>query len=253
MVLTQAFPRGLICSLFFILIIYGTVESASLKNKDIKIKISYQPIEHGNFNTKKFKLNHPVKILRTEIEYHLLSLKYKEDYLGSKEEKVFSKPEIKKMVPILEKAFKGVGPDKIIHFELRNEGMKTSGHTFSFRKHLNWRFDSIHGETFFKRNDVRRWNVFAWKLIPKKGQLYFKSGANKGKRFQRNWIVANRQLPVPKQKIETSKNIKTDSSNNNFNPILEKKLEHLKYLYDKKLLNDEEYKTQQNKLFDDLL
>ena len=122
---------------------------------------------------------------------------------------------------------------------------------------MNWRFDSIRGETFFQRNDVREWNIFAWKLIPQEGQLYFKSGAEKGKRIRKNWIVANLQLPVPEQKSvengESSESFEKDSSSKKFNPELEKKLEHLKYLHEKKLLDDEEYKTQQNKLFDELL
>ena len=42
------------------------------------------------------------------------------------------------------------------------------------------------------------------------------------------------------------------SLNNKINPELEEKLEHLKYLHDKKLIGEEEYKTQQKKLFDEL-
>jgi len=113
--------------------------------------------------------------------------------------KMASKPEIKKLAPVLMKAFAGVNPDKIIHIELKSKGGITYGDIFSFKKYLNWRFDSIHGETFFQRNDVREWNVFAWKMIPQEGQLYFKSGAEKGKRIRKNWIVANLQLPVPEQ------------------------------------------------------
>ena len=42
------------------------------------------------------------------------------------------------------------------------------------------------------------------------------------------------------------------SSKNNINPKLEEKLEHLKYLFDKQLINEEEYKNQQKKIFDEL-
>ena len=46
--------------------------------------------------------------------------------------------------------------------------------------------------------------------------------------------------------------LQKEPSGNNINPKLEEKLEHLKYLYDKELINEEEYKNQQKKIFDDL-
>lgn len=239
--------------LFFVPFIFEVAESAESGKKNIEVSLSYKLKLHGNFNVEKFKLNHPIKISHSEIISHLVSLRYKGAFLGNKEEPVFSKPEIKKLAPLLMKKFAEVNPDKIIHVELKRGGKVTSGDIFSFRKYLNWRFDSIHGEPFFQKNDVRRWSVYAWRLIPQKGQLYFKSGADRGKRLQRNWIVANLHLSVPEKSSENSVGNKTDSSINNFDPILEKKLEHLKYLHDKKLLNDEEYENQQNRLLDDLL
>jgi len=193
--LIRRYLKVMMFLLFFAPFIIGLVEGANLGKNDIKV--SYISKLHGNFNVKKFRLNHPLKISHSEIINQLGSLRYKGTFLGNKEEPVFSKPEIKKLAPVLMKAFAGVNPDKIIHIELKSKGGITSGDIFSFKKYLNWRFDSIHGETFFQRNDVREWNVFAWKMIPQEGQLYFKSGAEKGKRIRKNWIVANLQLPVP--------------------------------------------------------
>ncbi len=232
---------------------FGVAESADSQKHSIKISLSYKPKSHANLDFKKFKLNHPIKISHQAIINHLVSLRYKGAFLGNKEEPIFSKPEIRKLAPLLMKKFADVNQEEIIHIELKRRGMVTSGDIFSFRKYLNWRFDSINGETFFRKNDVRRWSVYAWKLIPQKGQLYFKSGAENGKRLQRNWIVANLQLSIPETKSGAAKSFKTDSSTSNFNPTLEKKLEHLKYLYDKELIDDEEYKNQQERLFDDLL
>ena len=255
--LIRRYLKVMMLLLFFVPFIFGVTEGADSGKNDIKVRLSYKSKLHGNFNVEKLKLNHPIKISHREIINHLVSLRYKGTFLGNKEEPVFSKPEIKKLAPVLMKAFAGVNPDKIIHIELKSKGGITSGDIFSFKKYLNWRFDSIRGETFFQRNDVREWNVFAWKMIPQEGQLYFKSGAEKGKRIRKNWIVANLQLPVSEQKSvengESSESFEKDSSNKKFNPELEKKLEHLKYLHEKKLLDDEEYKTQQNKLFDELL
>jgi len=244
------FPKRLTCLLLFSFVIYGTGESASSKKQGIKVKISYQSIEHGNFNTKKFKLNHPVKISNREIEYHLNSLKYIENFLGSKEESVFSNRQIKKIVPIFEKAFKEISPKKIIHFELESEGRKTTGHTFSFKKHLNWRFDSIRGETFFQKNDHRQWDVFAWQLVPGKGHLFFKSGPDTGNRINKNWIVVHRNQV--KSILKNQKKLQALKNDHKKNPKLEEKLKQLKKLYDQDLIDEEEYKIQQKKLFEEL-
>ena len=218
------------------------------------IKVSFRSQLQGNSDFKKFKLNHPIKISHREIINHLASLRYKGTFLGNKEERIFPLPEVKKIAPVLVKAFAKVNPGKIIHVELKGKGGVTSGDIFSFKKYLNWCFDSIRGETFLQRSNVREWNIFAWKLVPKKGQLYFKSGSDK--RIHKNWIISNLKLPVVGQK-NTDDRVYLDalerkSSSNNINPKLEEKLQHLKYLLKKKLISEEEYKAQQKKVFDQL-
>ena len=254
--LIRRYLKVMMLLLFFVPFVFGVAEGADLGKNDIKVRLSYKSKLHGNFNVEKFKLNHPIKISHREIINHLVSLRYKGTFLGNKEEPVFSKPEIKKLAPVLMKAFAGVNPDKIIHIVIKSKGGITSGDIFSFKKYLNWRFDSIQGETFFQRNDVREWNVFAWKMIPQGGQLYFKSGAEKGKRIRKNWIVSNLKLPTSDQtlgdNVDSFNNLETGSSKDKIDQKLEKKLKHLKYLRDKNLIDEEEYKTQQKKLFDKL-
>ena len=242
--------------LFFFLVTLGVTGKAESKKDVAKIKITFKPKSHGNYDIKKFKLNHPINISDREIINHLVSLKYIGNFLMSKEERVFSLAEVQKLAPILVKAFSRIGTRKIIHIELESSGGLTSGDVFSFRKHLNWRFESIRGESFFQKNDVREWNVFAWKLVPQKGQLFFKSGAKEGKRLRKNWIVSNLKLPTSDQtlgdNVDSFNNLETGSSKDKIDQKLEKKLKHLKYLRDKNLIDEEEYKTQQKKLFDKL-
>ena len=228
------------------------IESADSQQDSLKISLRSQL--HGNSDFKKFKLNHPIKTSKREIINHLVSLRYKETSIGNKEVSVFFADEVRKLAPILVKAFAGVGPGKTIRVKLKSVGGITSGDIFSFRKYLNWCFDSIRGETFFQKNDTREWNIFAWKLMPQKGQLYFKSKADK--RVHKNWVVSNLKLPVAGQKNEDGRvspdALETKSSKNNINPKLEEKLEHLKYFYDKQLISEDEYKAQQKKIFDEL-
>ena len=147
-----------------------------------------------------------------------------------------------------------MSPEKIIRIQLKSLGGITSGDIFSFKKYLNWRFDSIRGETFLQKNNVRGWNIFSWEMMPKNGQLYFKSGIDK--RIQKNWIISKLKLPISGQgNMDNRRSVDTlqkKPSENNINPKLEKKLGHLKYLYDKELIGEEEYKNQQKKIFDEL-
>ena len=152
------------------------------------------------------------------------------------------------------KAFTGVNHKKIIHIELKSKTGTTVGDVFSFGNYLNWRFESIHGETYFQKNDARAWNIFAWKLIPQEGQLYFKSSENK--RLHKNWMVVKLHLPVSKTTDgsyrESSGLIESGNLDEKMNQELERKLRHLKHIYDQGLIEEEEYKVQQKNLFEKL-
>ena len=256
MVLMYRCSKPIVYLLFFILTLSGGVEIVDAQVKNIKVRLSYKSKVDGNFNVKKFKLNHPLKISQKEIINHLVSLKYKGTSMGSKEKRVFSPTEIKKLAPILVKAFAGVPSRKIIHVDLKSKTGTTVVDIFSFKNYLNWRFDSIQGETYFQKNNARVWSIFSWELMRQKGQRYFKSGADQGRRLNKNWVVAKLHLPVLDKKDEKKKGpsdlSKKSNSSNKLNLELEKKLKHLKRLYEEGLIEEEEYKVQQNKLFERL-
>ena len=109
-------------------------------------------------------------------------------------------------------------------------------------------------KTFFQKNNARMYKIFAWELIPQKGQLYYKSSKNK--RLHKNWLVAKLNLPVSQTKDradgDLSDLLESGDSKNKLNQELERKLKHLKRLYEEGLIEEEEYKAQQNKLFEKL-
>ena len=246
--------QPLLILVLYVFVVFVSIESVSAKTKNIKVSISYKPKVHEQLNVKKFKLNHPIKISKRELVNHLVSLRYKGSSMGNKEMGVFFPDEIKKLVPILVKAFAGVDSRKIVHIELKGKTGITVGDAFSFRNYLSWRFESIHGETFFQKNNARGWSIFAWELMPQKGQLYYKSSKNK--RIHKNWLVTKLHLPVSKIKDrainELSDIFEGGDLNNKMNQELERKLRNLKHLYDQGLIEEEEYKVQQKKLFEKL-
>ena len=254
MVLINQFFKPTLYLLCFILVISGGLENASAETKNIKVRVSFRPQLNEKLNVKKFKLNHPIKISKREIINHLVSLRYKETSLGKKEVNVFFADEVRKLAPILVKAFAALSHRKIIHVELKSKKGATEADIFSFKKYLNWRFDSIHGETFFQKNNGRMFKIFAWELTPQKGQLYYKSSKNK--RLHKNWLVAKLNLPVSQTKDSADEDLsgllESGDSKNKLNQELERKLKHLKRLYEEGLIEEEEYKAQQNKLFEKL-
>ena len=252
MVLTFKLLKVVVVFIFFSPLVFGVAEGVGSKKS--KVKITFRSQYYENSNLTHLKLNHPIQISQAEIINHMVALRSKGTFLGNKEEPVFSVSEIQTLAPILFKAFGGVSPEKIIRIQLKSLGGITSGDIFSFKKYLNWRFDSIRGETFLQENNVRGWNIFSWEMMPKNGQLYFKSGIDK--RIQKNWIISKLKLPISGQGNMDNRGpfdiLQKEPSENNINPKLEEKLEHLKYLYDKELINEEEYKNQQKNIFDDL-
>ena len=63
--LIRRYLKVMMFLLFFAPFIIGLVEGANLGKNDIKV--SYISKLHGNFNVKKFRLNHPLKISHSEI------------------------------------------------------------------------------------------------------------------------------------------------------------------------------------------
>jgi hypothetical protein len=254
MFLVYRLIKPLLILVLYVFAVSVCTESVSAKTKNIKVSISYKPEIHDQVNVKKFKLNHPIRISKRELVNHLVSLRYKGSSMGNKEMGVFFSDEIKKLVPTLVKAFAGVDSRKVVHIELKGKTGVTVGDAFSFRNYLSWRFESIHGETFFQKNNARGWSIFAWELIPQKGQLYYKSSENK--RIHKNWLVTKLRLPVSKTKDEAISELsdifESGDSGKKMNQELERKLRHLKHIYDQGLIEGEEYKVQQKNLFEKL-
>ena len=224
--------------------------AGNANSEEINVKINFRSQSYQKSNIDKIKLNHPIRISQADITNHLISLSYKTSFLGSDRERIFSFLAIKKLASILIKAFAKVVPGRFIRVEVKGNKGLTSFDIFAFKKYLNWRFDSIHGEAFFKKNDVRDAEIFAWNLMPDNGQRYFKTRSDK--RIQKNWVIASLKLSIIKsdQEKKIFTGLGADSSSTKIDPKLEAKLEHLKYLHSKKLINDDEYKAQQKKLFD---
>ena len=246
---------------------------ASTKEKKLQTKgftLSYKDKSSGGSSVNKMQLNHPLKISETAIRNYLRSLVFEELSLFGKKKPVFLSHDIDRIGRLLTKAIHRVPNHKIIHYELETPRGKTSGDIFASKKYIHWRFDSIKGMGFTGRAKTG-WGNVNWRMVPQSGQKYQAVQKLLGTQAQENWIFAELQPSSKRQKNARQKNLQSGPSksrtvvpsrepaNNRHSPskgpnlVLEKKLEFLKDLHEKNLIDEKEYNQKRKELLDTYL
>ena len=217
--------------------------------------------------TSKIQFSHPLKISESDVRSHLESLTFEELSLFGKEKYVFLPEDIDRIARLLTKALKHVPSNKIIHYELETSGGTTEGDIFASKELIHWRFSSIKGMGFFLRS-YTGWGNANWIMAPQSGQRYHSTTNLMGSRAQENWIIAtlvpSKTSKRPKHKNpQYSKNktnppsrapaIDADSPAKISDPALEEKLQFLKGLHEKNLIDEKEYDQKRKELLDTYL
>jgi hypothetical protein len=213
------------------------------------------------------RLQHPIDITREEVQDHLFSLRYQELSLLGKRRYVFSKDSVHEITPLLTKALNRMRPDKILYYEVDTPRGTTAGSVFRAGGQIHWRFDSIKGARFSGQYSAfPGWRDSNWRLVPKDGQRYGQSKGVFGKSIQENWIIASFHLPVKSERklrkrsslapspkhpaTRALKNSQPKLSSPSDSEELEKRLQFLKDLRNKNLIDDQEYKRKRKELLD---
>ena len=240
---------------------------ASTKEKKLQTKgftLSYKDKSSAGSSVNKMQLNHPLKISETAIRNYLRSLVFEELSLFGKKKAVFLSQDIDRIGRLLTKAFHRVRSNKIIYYELETPRGTTSGEIFASKKYIHWRFDSIKGMGFTGRSKPSLGNT-NWRMVPQSDQKYQAVQKLLGPQAQENWIFAELQPSSKRQKsLGPSKNRMTvpsrEPGNNRHspqksppNPALEEKLEFLKDLHEKELIDEKEYDQKKKELLDTYL
>ena len=212
--------------------------------------------------TSKIQLSHPLKVSESDVRSHLESLMFEELSLFGKEKYVFLPEDIDRIARLLTKALKHVPSHKIIHYELETSGGTTKGDIFASKELIHWRFSSIKGMGFSLRS-YTGWGNTNWRMVPQSGQKYHATTNLMGSRSQENWVIA-KLVPTktnkrPRQKnSQLSKNktkdpirapaIEANAPEKVSDPALEEKLQFLKDLHDKNLIDEKEYDQKRKEL-----
>ena len=212
----------------------------------------------------KIQLSHPLKMPESDVRSHLESLMFEELSLFGKEKYVFLPEDIDRIARLLTKALKHVPSHKIIHYELETSGGTTEGDIFASKELIHWRFSSIKGMGFSLRS-YTGWGNTNWRMVPQSGQKYHATTNLMGSRAQENWVIAklvptnaNKRLQqknswLSKNKIKDSSRapaIEANSPAKISDPALEEKLQFLKDLHDKNLIDEKEYDQKRKELLD---
>ena len=231
-----------------------------------RLTISYPSHSSLDREIRNLRLQHPIKISAEKIANHLLSLRYKQTTLLGKKKYIFSPNDVLEITPIITKALNRLKPSKVLHYEVETPKGETAGIIFRAEGKINWRFETING-TNFSNNSFAHNRGSLWELLPKKGQRFHKEHSMFGNDRKGNWIISNLKLPVKSKrgrklgllkkistppthkrsrKKETLRHTRSDKRG------LKKRLQFLKGLRDKQLIDEDEYKSKKIELLSQL-
>ncbi len=211
------------------------------------------------------RLDHPIEITKEQMTNHLLSLHYEELSLTGKKRYVFSPDDVLEITPLVTKALNRMKANTVLYFEVDSFKGITAGTVFRAKGKINWRFKKLKGVDFAGKSSPGR-RGSAWRLIPRDGQSYKQSKKLFGNNHWENWIVSDLDLPTKsKRKLRSRPSQKSsrsttpvpkrdhDQSPSADQDELKKRLQFLKDLRDKELIDDVEYERKRKELLDKFL
>jgi hypothetical protein len=236
------------------------------------VTLIYKDKAQAGTEIKELILQHPLPISERQMVIHMVALTYENNSLMGKPGPVFTKDDIKKTKRLLAKALNKAHSQNIIGFELKSEDGTTKGELFASQGNLHWRFFEIRGVKYsLTRNQMVRYGT-AWQMVLKKGQKFHLTDKLLGSKQWTNWVEAKINLPVPanlkmaRPKKDRPRSGTVQSSSPPSQPIpteatdsgkniadLEKKLQFLKHLHEKQLIDREEYEKKRKDLLDQYL
>ena len=249
--------------LFVVLLMSCSAPEKRLERE--RITLIYRSQSTLGSEIKKLRLEHPIKISKEQTMNHLLSLHYEELSLLGKKRYIFSSNDVLEITPLITKALNRMKTNKILYYEVDKPKGTTAGTIFQAKGKIHWRFNSINGVSF-DNSSFPGFRGSTWRLLPKHGQTYNESNSVLGSAQQQNWIISNLDLLIkskrglklrtPKKlskstpRASSQKQIRSSSINQG---ELKNRLQFLKELRNKRLINDEEYKQKRKALLDQFL
>ena len=144
------------------------------------------------------RFRYPIIVSEANIRNHLLSLFYQDIVSPRQPRSVFSRSVGSKLAPLFKTVLKKVKPGKYLHFVYQASRGLTEGQVFVTAKKIHWRFFKINGVVY--SNDPLRIRKPTWQLVRVSGQSYQKLRTGGFEKTIKNRLIANINLPTPKNK-----------------------------------------------------
>ena len=229
--------------------------------KKDKLTLIYLPKSEFTLTSNKLRMQHPIKISNEQVVNHLLSMSYEELSLLGKKKYIFPSNDVLEIAPLITKALNRIKANKVLYYEVESPKGKTAGTIFQNQDKINWVFETIKGISFSNRNR-RRNRGSTWVLLPNNGQKYSQEHSILGNNQQQNWIVSKLDLAkksrrvlkprlqkkLPKQRSIPSHDREELKPINSNQVELKKRVQFLKDLHNKQLINDNEYAQKKKEL-----
>jgi hypothetical protein len=269
----KPYKPNLIFFLIFTLLISLTTSCSFTPEKKLKTKdftMMYKAKTAAGYEVANLKLR-PVQLSEGQVRQQMRSIIYEEMNLFGKKKPVFSHEETNRFARLIAKGLKHSTSNKVIYFKIENREGTTAGIVFASHRRMNWKFTKIQGGAFSTRS-FTGWGGTRWRLIPGSSQQFHFVNKALGSVAQENWVT----IPLPKNSerqaqayqelepkqpsrkqrwVQTKRSKKQASAQTRTKPAnteLEKKLQFLKGLYDKNLVDEEEYSRKRKELLDTL-
>ena len=157
------------------------------------------------------KFVYPIRLSEANIRNHLLSLYHQDIVSPRKPRPVFSRTSAAELAPLFRTVMKKVKPGKYLHFEYQTSRGITEGQVFATRKKIYWNMIKINGVAY--SNDPLRFKKPTWKLVRMQRQTYQTLQTGGFKKILKNRIIANINLPFPKQRFSSRSKRKSSTGN----------------------------------------
>ena len=250
--------------IIFFLICATLLTSCSVPQKRLekdRLTLIYLQKSEFTLTSNKLRMQHPIKISNKQVANHLLSMSYEELSLLGKKKYIFPSNDVLEIAPLITKALNRIKANKILYYEVESPKGKTAGTIFQNQDKINWVFETIKGISFLNRNRGGN-RGSTWVLLPNNGQKYSQEHSILGNNQQQNWIVSKLDLAkksrrvlkprlqkkLPKQRSIPSHDREELKPINSNQVELKKRLQFLKDLHNKQLINDNEYAQKKKKL-----
>ena len=233
--------KVLAISLVFFITSCATLKPENTFSKN-GLKVTFRSLNALD-DVESIKFIYPIIITEKQVLNHLLSLWHQRIVSPGKPKPVFSRDEAAKLAPLFSTALKKVETTKFLNFEFQSSKGLIEGRVFATRKKLHWHFFKIYNEAY--SNDPLRIKKPTWKLVRMPGQTYQKLNSGGFEKIIKNRIIADINIPFPKQRSQSrhstkpSKNNLTQSKNKKLE--LKTKLDTLKEFLDEGLIDKNEY------------